>query len=103
MIIDIIDLEVDFSSILIKYEVYHSTRMNISLGYSIHTTYQMIRENVDYNLCEAMREKIFLNNENIKKGKRQPFYYIQVLMGLEFLSQYWKHYLVYGYTDNYTN
>lgn len=73
MINEIEDPEVKHASMVIGYRVYHSSRTNSAPVAAIHTTYQTIKDNVDYDLSEALRTQLISNLESIKKYKRQKF------------------------------
>lgn len=87
MVNDIKDLEVKFASMVIGYRVYHLSQINNILGGTIHIAYWMLKENVDYDLAEALREQLILNLELIKKDKRQKFKFGQLIIGLFFYFQ----------------
>ncbi|XP_059073725.1 uncharacterized protein LOC131874392 [Cryptomeria japonica] len=61
--------EVKFASMVIGYRVYHLSQMNSIPEAAIHTTYQMLKENVDYDLAKASRAQLMLNIESINKDK----------------------------------
>lgn len=84
---EIEDPGVKYSSMVIGYRVYHSSRTNGILGAAIHTAYQMVKENADYDLAEALITHLILNLESIKKDKRQKFKFGQLIIGLFFYFQ----------------
>lgn len=72
---------------VISYRVYHSSRTNSIPEAVIHTAYQMIKENANYGLTEALRTQLILNQESIKKDKRRKFKFSQLIIGLFFYFQ----------------
>lgn len=84
---DIDDLAMKFASMVIDYKVYYSRRINRIPRVAIHTTYRMLKENIDYDLAEALRTQLVLNLETIKKDKRQKFKFCQLIIGLFFYFQ----------------
>lgn len=84
---DINDLVVKFASMVIGYRIFYSSIMNSILVGAIHTTYQMIKENVDYDLTEALRSQLMANLEAVNKDKKIRFKFGQLIMGLFFYFQ----------------
>ncbi|XP_059067706.1 uncharacterized protein LOC131858474 [Cryptomeria japonica] len=54
--------------------------MNSVPSAAIHAAYWMIKENGDYDLCEAMQSQLMLNLESIKKDNNQKFKFGQILI-----------------------
>lgn len=54
MINDILEYDVIFSSMVIGYKIYHSRQENSVFGNTIHAPYGMIKENIEYDLCEFL-------------------------------------------------
>lgn len=84
---EIDDSTVKFASMIIGFQVYHSSRMNNIHVATIHIAYWMIKENVDYDLSEALRSQLVLNLEFIQKDKRLKFKFGQLIVGLFFYFQ----------------
>lgn len=84
---NISDPTVKYASMVIGYRIYYSSKMNNVLVAAIHTAYQMIIEDVDYDLSEALRSQLMLNLEAIKKDKRLRFKFGQLILGLFFYFQ----------------
>lgn len=55
------DPAVKLATMVIGYRIFYSSRLNSVLSATVHTTYKMIVENVDYDLCEAIRSQLILN------------------------------------------
>lgn len=83
---DINDPAVKFASMVIGYIIFYSNRMN-SIPTTIHTAYQMIKENVDYDLTKALRSQLMANLEPVKKDKRLRFKFGQLILVLFFYFQ----------------
>lgn len=61
--------------------------MNNILTTTIHTAYQMVKKNVDYDLEEALRIQLMVNIEAMKKDKNSRFKFGQLILGLFFYFQ----------------
>lgn len=75
---------VRFETMVIGYQIFHSTRMNNVPSVVVHATNRMMVENANYDLCEAMRNQLMLNLKSIKNDNSQKFKYGQLLIGLFF-------------------
>lgn len=51
---DIIELDVNFSFMVVEYKVCHSSWENYVFGTAIHVAYQMVKEYKEYELCEIL-------------------------------------------------
>lgn len=80
----IADPGVIFATMVIGYQIFHSSKMNNVPSVVVHVAYKMMIENEDYDLCEAMRSQLMLNLESIKKDNRQKFKYGHLLIDLFF-------------------
>lgn len=69
---------------VIGYMIFHSSRFNSVSTTTVHSAYWMVKENVDYDLYEAMRTQLILNLDSIKKDKNQKLKFGQLLVGLLF-------------------
>lgn len=78
---------VKYASMVIGYQIYYSSGMNNIPTTAIHTAHQIIKEDVDYDLSEALRSQLMLNLESIKKDKRLRFKFGQLILGLFFYFQ----------------
>lgn len=83
------DEVVRYATMIIGYRIFHSSRMNSVPSAAVQATYQMIKENVDYDLCEAMQSQLMLNLESIKDNS-QKFTFGQLLISLFF---YFKNFI----------
>lgn len=78
------DPTVRLATMVIGYRIFYSTRMNSVPSAAVHATYIMIVENVDYDLCEAIRSQLMLSLQSIKKDRSQKFKFGQLPIGLFF-------------------
>lgn len=81
------DPVVKYASMVIGYRIYYSSRLNSIATASIHIAYQMVKENVDYDLAEALRSQLMVNLEAIKKDKKLRFKFGQLILSLFFYCQ----------------
>lgn len=81
-------LAMKYASMVIGYRIFYNSRsMNNISAATIHTAYQMVKENMDYDLAEAMRSQLMANLEVMKKDKRLRFKFGQLILGLFFYFQ----------------
>lgn len=78
---------VKFASMVIGYKIYYSSRMNSIPATTIHTTYWMVKENVDYDLAEVLRSQLMANLEFVEKDKKLRFKFSYLILGLFFYFQ----------------
>lgn len=76
-----------YASMVIGYRIYYSSGMNNIPTTTIHTAYWMVKENVDYDLVEALRSQLMVNLEAVKKDKTLRFKFGQLILGLFFYFQ----------------
>jgi len=81
---DITDLDIKFASMIIGYKIYHSSRENSVSGTAVYTAYEMLRKNVDYDLCELLLSQLMENLQKIKKDKKNSFKYGGLILCLFF-------------------
>lgn len=55
------DPMVKLATMAIGYRIFYSSRMNSVPSVAVHTTYKMIDQNIDYDLCEAISSQLMLN------------------------------------------
>lgn len=84
---NITDPGVRFATMVIGYQIFHSSKMNNVPSVVVHVAYRMMIESAYYDLCEAVRSQLKLNLESIKKDNSQKFKYGQLLIGLFFYFQ----------------
>lgn len=87
LINNIKDLTIRYATMVIGYQMFHSSRMNNVPSTDVHATYKMIEENANYDLCEAIRSQSMLNLNSIENDNTQKFKYGQLLIGLFFYFQ----------------
>lgn len=63
---DILEYDVKFSSMVIGYKTYHSSQENSVSGTIIYASYEMIKENKGYDLCEFLQSEMKKNLTKIK-------------------------------------
>jgi len=81
---DIIELNVKFASMVIGYKIYHLRRENFISGTTIYVAYKMLKENVDYDLCELLQNQLIENLKKIKRDKKNTFKYGTLILCLFF-------------------
>lgn len=84
---DIEDAKVRFSSAVLGYRVYQSSRMNSVPSGAIHVAYRIIKEDATYDICEMIKSQFMVNMERIKKDKKQSFKYGSLLVCIFFYVQ----------------
>lgn len=77
-------VDVRLASMIIGYKIYHSSRFFYLSGTVIYAAYEMIKQNVDYDLCEVLRGKLLENLKKIKKDKKNVFKFENLLVYLYF-------------------
>lgn len=87
MVNNINDPTVKYAYMVIGYRINYSSRMNNIPIATIHTAHRMIKEDIDYDLSEALRSQLVLNLESVKKDKRLRFKFGQLIIGLFFYFQ----------------
>lgn len=85
MIDDIATMDVKFSSMVIGYKIYHSSWENSISGTTIYVAYEMVKQNVDYDLCELLIGQLLENLGKIRKDKKNIFKYGNLLICLFFI------------------
>lgn len=70
---DILENDVRFSSIIIGYKVYQSSILNSVSEITIYAAYQIVKEDMQYDLCFFLLEEILSNLKKIKNGKKNVF------------------------------
>lgn len=78
----ITNIDINFASVILGYKVTQSNRLNFVSSCCIHATYQMLRNNVKYDLSEWMRSELMLNLVKIKGIKRGNFRYGNLIVCL---------------------
>lgn len=81
---DIIETDVKFSSMVVKYKVYHSNQENSVFNIAIYVAYQMVKENKDHDMCEVLWSHLMENITSIKKDKKNTFKYGTLILCLFF-------------------
>jgi len=81
---EIIDPDVRFASMVNGYKIYHPSRENSVSGMTIYVAYQMLKENVDYDLCELLQNQLIKNLNKLKKDKKNTFKYGTLVVCLFF-------------------
>lgn len=81
------DPVVKYVLMVFGYRIYYSSKMNSILATAIQTAYQMVKENVDYDLVEALRSQPMVNLEVVNKDKELRFKFGQLILGLFFYFQ----------------
>lgn len=62
---NIMDHDVKFSSMVVVYKVYQSTRQNFVSGTTIYFVYLMLKEDKRYDLCTVLLNELL---RNLKKN-----------------------------------
>lgn len=78
------DMEGRFASVVLGCRVYQSSCMNIVSSGTIHASYQIIKEDATYDICEMIKSQFMVNMELIKKVKKQSFKYGSLLVCIFF-------------------
>lgn len=86
---DILENEVKFSSMIIGYKVYQSSRLNSVSGTAIYASYQMVKEDMQYDLCIVLLEELLRNLKKIKLDKNNVFKFgsLIVYLALYFMDE----------------
>lgn len=86
---DILEHDVRFASMIIGYKVYHSRRLNFVSGTTIYATYQMVKEDMQYDLCIVLLEELLRNLNKIKTDKNNVFKFVSwiVCLALYFMNE----------------
>lgn len=66
MVNGIDDPMVKYASMMIGYKIFYKNRENLVSTTVIHTTHQMVKEGLDFDLCEISRLQLM---ENLQKKK----------------------------------
>lgn len=81
---DIIEYDVIFASMVMRYKVYQSSRANSISGTTIYATYQIIKEDKLYDLCEVLMSELMSNLNKIKQDKKHVFNFGTLIVCLAF-------------------
>ncbi len=88
MVEDIKDKEVYFASMEKGYRVYHSNQRNDFPNGVIHVAYQIVKDNVKWDICEMIRSQVLvMSMERIKRNEKQPIKYAILLVCIFFYIQ----------------
>lgn len=79
---DILKHDVRFASMVVVYKVYQSSRENSVSGTTIYTTYQMLKDDMRYDLCTVVLNELMINLNKIKQDKKNTFKYGSLLICL---------------------
>lgn len=64
---DIDDTIVKYASMMIAYKIHYTNIENIVSTTIIHTVHQMVKEFLDIDLCELLRQQLMENMQTTKK------------------------------------
>lgn len=81
----ILEHDVIFASMIIGYKFSQSSRLNYVFGVTIYAAYQMVKEDMQYDLCTVILEEILSNLKKIKIDKKNVFKSGSLIV---FLAQY---------------
>lgn len=83
---DIVENDVNSSSMVIGYKIYHSSRENSVFRTIVYVAYEMIKVNKKYDLYEFLQSKLLKNLAKTKQDKRKKFKYGSLILCLFFFS-----------------
>lgn len=63
---DIVEYDVWFVSMVMVYKLYQSDRDNSVSGTTIYVSYQILKEDKQYDLCEVLQRELLSNLKKIK-------------------------------------
>lgn len=81
---DTLEDDIQLASMVIRYKIYYSSRMNSISGNTIYVAYEMLRENKKYDLCELLQSELIKILKKIKENKKHPFKYGTLLLCIFF-------------------
>ncbi|XP_059073199.1 pentatricopeptide repeat-containing protein At1g08070, chloroplastic-like [Cryptomeria japonica] len=68
---DILERDIRFVSMIIGYKVYQCSKLNSVSGIAIYAVYQMVKEDMQYDLCSFLLEDLLRNLKKIKSNKKK--------------------------------
>lgn len=80
---EIVEHDVRFAQMVIGYKVYQSSRYNSIFDTTIYATYQMLKEDKRYDLCEVLLNELMSNIKKIKQDKKHVFKFGSLIICLE--------------------
>lgn len=85
---DILENDVKFSSMVVRYKVYQSSRYNSIFGTTIYFIYKMLKEDKRYDLCTGLINELLSNLKKIKQEKNTLLSMVHSLfLALYFLQE----------------
>jgi hypothetical protein len=75
---------VNFFSMVISYKIYHFSRENLASCTIVYVTYEMVKENKNYDLCKFLQSEFMKFFAKMKEEKLDTFKYNTLILCLFF-------------------